>query len=83
MLRIDNNYMTRSDGVVLKKTYSDSGCYIMTQNGVYYNEAIDVPTCPNIYFETPFKIDEYYITETGLKRIGSDEEPEPEEESEE
>lgn len=55
----------------------------MTQDGVYYNEAIDVPTCPNIYFETPFRIDEYYITETGLKRIGSDEESEPEEESEE
>ena len=83
MLRINNNYIIRSDGVILKRTYSDNDCYIITQDGIYYNEAIDVPTCPNIYFETPFKIDEYYITETGLQRIGSDEEPELEEESEE
>lgn len=82
MLIIDYNYKTRGDGVVLKRTYSDSNHYIMTSTGIYYNEAIDVPTCPNIYFETPFRIDEYYITETGLKRIDSDEEPEPEEEPE-
>ena len=81
MLIIDNNYMTRSDGIILKKTYSDEGCYIMTQNGVYYDAAIDVPTCPNIYFETPFKIDEYYITDTGLIRIDSvPDESAPEEE---
>lgn len=81
MLRIDNNYMTRSDGVVLKRTYSDNGYYIMTQNGVYYNEAIDVPTCPNIYFETPFSIDEYDINGDIIYRKNSDIPPEEEPQS--
>ena len=62
MLIIDNKYKTRGDGVVLKRTYSDINHYIMTSDGIYYDEAIDVPTCSNIYFETPFSKDEYDIS---------------------
>lgn len=68
MLIIDNNYKTRGDGVVLKRTYSDSNRYIVTAAGIYYNEAVDVPGCSNVYFETPFSIDEYDICGDGIRK---------------
>ena len=68
MLIIDNNYKTRGDGVVLKRTYSDSNRYIVTSAGIYYNEAVDVPGCSNVYFETPFSIDEYDICGDGIRK---------------
>jgi len=81
MLIVDNNYKTRGDGVVLKRTYSDSNHYIMTSTGIYYNEAIDVPTCPNIYFETPFSIDEYNTNGDIIYRKNSNIPPEEEPQS--
>ncbi len=46
-------YQTRSDGVQLFRTYSDTGCFIQqTQTGVEYAEAIDVDGAPFIYTET-------------------------------
>lgn len=51
-------YMTRSDGVRLYKTYSDSGKYILQlQTGIEYSEAIDVENAPYTYVEIDKLID--------------------------
>ena len=44
-------YMTRSDGVVLNRTYSDIGMMI-ERDGVLYSEAIDPDNLNRIYTET-------------------------------
>ena len=44
-------YMTRSDGVVLNRTYSDSG-YMIERDGVRYSEAIDPAELGRTYTET-------------------------------
>ena len=59
MLIIENNYLTRRDGVVLKRTYSDLGRYIMNEEGVCYTEAIDISSSPHTYTETDYPYDEY------------------------
>ena len=46
-------YETRSDGVRLYKTYSDSGFYIkQNESGNIYSEAVDVENAPFTYSET-------------------------------
>ena len=46
-------YMTRSDGVVLYKTYSDANKYIIQQpTGIEYDVAIDVENAPYYYIES-------------------------------
>lgn len=46
-------YMTRSDGVKLIRTYSDAGFQIrQDQTGVVYSEAIDVENSGYTYTET-------------------------------
>lgn len=51
-------YETRSDGVRLFKTYSDSGFYIkQNESGNIYSEAVDVENAPFTYSETDEKIE--------------------------
>ena len=46
-------YMTRSDGVKLIRTYSDAGFQIrQDQTGIVYSEAIDVESSGYTYTET-------------------------------
>lgn len=50
-------YRTRTDGVVLNRTYSDAGYYIV-RNGVEYTEAIDPADLGRTYTESTRKIEE-------------------------
>ena len=46
-------YMTRKDGVVLNRTYSDTGFYILqNETGIKYSEAVDIEGAPFSYSET-------------------------------
>lgn len=46
-------YTTRKDGVVLNRTFSDAGFYIVQkQTGIKYSEAVDVEGAPYTYTET-------------------------------
>lgn len=50
---ITEYYMTRKDGVVLNRTYSDSGFYILqNETGIEYSEAVDVEGAAYTYTET-------------------------------
>lgn len=44
-------YMTRKDGVVLNRTYSDAGYYI-ERDGIRYAEAVDPAELNRTYTET-------------------------------
>lgn len=48
---ITEYYMTREDGVVLNRTYSDTGFYI-ERDGVRYSEAVDPAELGRTYIET-------------------------------
>lgn len=49
---IKEEYMTRSDGVKLFRTYSDEGKYVIqNETGVEYAEAVDVENAPYTYSE--------------------------------
>ena len=51
-------YKTRTDGVVLNRTYSDEGFYILqNETGIEYTEAVDVAGTPYTYTETDKPID--------------------------
>lgn len=46
-------YTTREDGVVLNRTFSDAGFYIVqNETGIKYSEAVDVEGAPYTYTET-------------------------------
>jgi hypothetical protein len=46
-------FMTREDGVVLNRTYSDAGFYIVqNETGIEYSEAVDVEGASYTYSET-------------------------------
>lgn len=45
-------YKTRNDGVNLFRTYSDAEKKIIRNDGVVYDEAIDVENCPYTYTES-------------------------------
>lgn len=50
---ITTYYTTRKDGVVLNRTYSDAGFYILqNETGIKYSEAVDVEGAPYTYSET-------------------------------
>lgn len=50
---ITEHYKTREDGVVLNRTYSDAGVYILqNETGIEYIEAVDVEGAPYTYSET-------------------------------
>ena len=45
-------FKTRSDGVILNRTYSDAGKYVIqNETGIAYTEAIDVEDAPYTYSE--------------------------------
>ena len=48
---ITEYYKTRSDGVVLNRTYSDEG-FMIERDGVRYSEAIDPEASGRVYTET-------------------------------
>lgn len=50
-------FMTREDGVVLNRTYSDAG-YMIQRNGVRYAEAIDPAEQERVYTETDVPIEQ-------------------------
>lgn len=52
-------YMTRSDGVKLIRTYSDAGFQIrQDQTGIVYSEAIDVENSGYTYTETDIPLEQ-------------------------
>lgn len=55
-------YMTREDGVVLNRTYSDLGMMI-ERDGVRYSEAIDPAELGRTYTETDEPIERAEVTE--------------------
>lgn len=55
---VTEHYKTRSDGVVLNRTYSDAGMMI-ERDGVRYSEAIDPAELNRQYTETDEPIDGY------------------------
>ena len=54
---ITEYYMTRSDGVVLNRTYSDIGMMI-ERDGVRYDEAVDPAELNRQYTETDEPVEE-------------------------
>lgn len=50
-------YMTREDGVNLYRTYSDAGFTIIRNDGIEYDEAIDVEDAPYTYTESTNRIE--------------------------
>ena len=50
-------YRTRKDGVNLYRTYSDAGFTIIRNDGVEYDEAIDVENAPYTYTESGNKVE--------------------------
>ena len=51
MALITEYYLTRTDGVILDRTYSDEGMMI-ERDGVRYSEAVDPRECGRTYIET-------------------------------
>lgn len=51
MAIINEYYKTREDGIVLNRTYSDSGMMI-ERDGVLYEEAIDPAELGRVYTES-------------------------------
>lgn len=49
-------YMTRRDGVVLNRTYSDAGMMI-ERDGVQYSEAVDPAELGRVYTETDILVE--------------------------
>lgn len=55
---ITTYFTTRNDGVVLNRTYSDEGFYIIqNETGIKYSEAVDVENAPYTYSESDEKIE--------------------------
>lgn len=50
-------YLKREDGVNLYRTYSDAGFTIIRNDGVEYDEAIDVEDAPYTYTESGNKVE--------------------------
>ena len=57
---IPEYYMTRTDGVVLNRTYSDEGMMI-ERDGLQYSEAIDPAELNRQYAETDIPIDDLEV----------------------
>lgn len=53
---ITEYYKTRTDGIVLNRTYSDIGMMI-ERDGVQYSEAIDPAEIGRVYTETDIPIE--------------------------
>ena len=55
---VTEDYKTRSDGVELVRTYSDEGYRIIRNDGVVYDEAIDIKGSGYTYTESDEPIEE-------------------------
>jgi len=51
-------FMTRKDGVKLYRTYSDQSFMIENENGVQYQEAVDVENSDHVYTETDIPVED-------------------------
>lgn len=71
---ITEAYRTRSDGVNLVRTYSDTGMKLVRNDGVVYDEAIDVENSGYTYTESDEYIEDQNATEedyqAALKEFG-------------
>ena len=71
---ITEAYRTRSDGVNLVRTYSDAGMKLVRNDGVVYDEAIDVENSGYTYTESDEYIEDQNATEedyqAALKEFG-------------
>lgn len=56
-------YMTREDGVVLNRTYSDAGMLI-ERDGIHYSEAVDPAELNRQYIETDDPIESEDMTDS-------------------
>lgn len=69
-------YRTREDGVVLVRTYSDSGKMIQNAEGAMYSEAIDPEEMGRTYTETDVDVVGEEATEAdyveALRTLGVD-----------
>ena len=54
---VREHYMTRKDGVNLYLTYSNVGFKILRNDGMEYDEAIDVEDAPYTYTESTNKVE--------------------------
>lgn len=64
MAIVTEYYKTRKDGVVLNRTYSDEGFYILqNETNIKYSEAVDVEGAPYTYTETDELIETEEATE--------------------
>ena len=54
---VREHYMTRKDGVNLYLTYSNVGFKILRNDGMEYDEAIDVEGAPYTYTESENRIE--------------------------
>ena len=63
-------FMTRSDGVVLNRTYSDAG-FLIERDGAQYSEAIDPAELNRQYTETniPIEDPEEELTDAEFRSI--------------
>ena len=50
-------YRTREDGMNLYRTFSDAGFTIIRNDGVEYDEAIDVESAPYTYTESTNRVE--------------------------
>ena len=69
MAIITNYYRTRKDGVKLYRTYSDSGRSVVREDGVVFDEAVDVENSGHTYVEGDFLPDEELTAEEALTII--------------
>ena len=71
---ITEAYRTRNDGVKLVRTYSDAGMKLVRNDGVVYDEAIDVENSGYTYTESDEYIEDQNATEedyqAALKEFG-------------
>ena len=65
-------YREREDGVILYRTHSDAGVYILqNETGVEYSEAVDVEGAPYTYTETDKPIEETKESESNALTDGA------------
>ena len=61
---VKEEYMTRSDGVKLYRSYSDEGRkLIQNETGIVYDEAIDVENAPYTYRESEEFVERHELPE--------------------
>lgn len=64
------DYKVRSDGVKLIRTYSDAGFRLIRNDGIVYDEAVDVENSGYTYVESEDLIEE--VIEDAIEEITED-----------